>query len=136
MSNMVILTGNLGANPDIHSFADGGQVANFSLATSERWRDKNTGEKRERTEWHHIAVYGALAKIVQDYCKKGSKIMVVGQLRTRKYQDQSGQDRYTTEVVLQGYRAQLELLGSASGGDGAGRDAPPPAAPLDDDIPF
>jgi len=118
--NKVILVGNIGADPDIRSFASGGRVANLRLATSDSWRDKNSGERRERTEWHNIVIYNeGLVKVVEQYVKKGAKLYIEGQLQTRKWQDQSGQDRYTTEIVLQNFRGELQMLDSR-GGDNSG----------------
>lgn len=115
--NKVQLLGNLGQDPEIRSFPNGGRVANLSIATSETWKDKNTGEKKERTEWHRVAVFvDGLIGIVEQYLRKGSKVYLEGQLETRKWQDQSGQDRYTTEIVLRPYAGQLILLPNAQGG--------------------
>ena len=103
--NKVILVGNLGADPDVRSFSNGGKVVNLSIATSERWRDKASGEQRERTEWHRVAIFNdRLGEIAERYLRKGSSVYLEGQLETRKWQDQQGQDRYTTEVVLRAYR--------------------------------
>ena len=111
--NKVILVGNVGQDPEVRQFQNGGQVCNFSLATSENWKDKNTGERREKTEWHRISVFNeGLIRVIQSYVKKGSKLYIEGQLETRKWQDQSGQDRYTTEVVLRGFNATLTMLDS------------------------
>jgi len=111
--NKVILLGNLGADPDVRSLQSGGKVASFSLATSKRWKDKNTQEQKDKTSWHKIVVFGdGLVDIIEKYVKKGSKIYLEGELQTRKWQDQQGQDRYTTEVVLQGYNSNLTLLDS------------------------
>ena len=119
--NKVILIGNLGADPEVRSFANGGKVANLRLATTESWKDRNTGEKQERTDWHSVAVFGdGLAGVAERFLRKGSKIYVEGQLRTRKWQDQQGNDRYTTEVVLQGPGAVLTMLDSAQGRGGGG----------------
>lgn len=124
--NEVNLIGNVGADPDIRHTQDGRPIANFSIATSESWKDKQTGEKRERTEWHRVVIFSeGLAKVVEQYVKKGSKLFVRGKLQTRKWQDQSGQDRYTTEVVLQGFDAKIQLLDSKKGGA-------PPAQSEDD----
>jgi len=121
--NKVILVGNLGADPEVRHMQDGRPVVNLRLATSESWRDKATGERRERTEWHRVVIFNeGLARIAEQYLRKGSKIYVEGQLQTRKWQDQSGQDRYTTEVVLQGFSGNLTMLDSRSGG-GAGSSA-------------
>src|SRR5271169_4130291 len=109
--NKVILSGNLGKDPDIHFADDGKPIARFSVATNESWRDKITGERRDRTEWHTVVIFSeALAKVAQDYLHKGSKVYLEGQLQTRKWQGQDGQDRYSTEVVLQGFNAALTLL--------------------------
>ncbi len=111
--NKVILLGNLGRDPDIRSMQSGSKMASFSIATSKRWKDKNTQEQKEKTSWHNIVVFGdGLVDIVEKYVKKGSKIYVEGELQTRKWQDQDGKDRYTTEVVLQGYNCNLTLLDS------------------------
>jgi len=120
--NKVILIGNLGADPEVRSFQNGGKVANLRLATTETWKDRNSGEKQERTDWHTVAVFGdGLAGVAERFLRKGSKIYVEGQLRTRKWQDQQGNDRYTTEVVLQGPGAVLTMLDSAQGrGAGGG----------------
>jgi single-strand DNA-binding protein len=118
--NKVILIGNLGADPEIRRTQDGRPVANLRLATSDSWRDKATGERRERTEWHRVVIFNEnLCRIAEQYLKKGSKVYIEGALQTRKWQDQSGQDRYSTEVVLQGFRGELTLLDRA-GGAGAG----------------
>lgn len=121
--NKVILVGNLGADPEIRRTQDGRPIANFSVATSESWRDKNTGERREKTEWHRVVCFNeGLCKVIEQYVKKGSKVYVEGQLQTRKWQDQSGQDKYTTEVVLQGFNGNLTMLDSRNqdGGFGGG----------------
>ncbi|MEM6623005.1 MAG: single-stranded DNA-binding protein [Pseudomonadota bacterium] len=158
--NKVILIGNLGADPEIRSFQNGGQVCNLSVATSENWKDRNTGERREKTEWHRVAIFNEnLVRLAQQYLRKGSKVYLEGQLETRKWQDQSGQDRYTTEVVLRQFRGEMTFLdgrdgggggGGSYGGDsygggggsyGGGRDmgGPPSGGgggPADDEIPF
>jgi single-strand DNA-binding protein len=157
--NKVILVGNLGADPEIRRTQDGRPIANLRLATSESWRDKATGERREKTEWHRVVIFNEnLCRIAEQYLKKGSKVYVEGALQTRKWQDQSGQDKYSTEVVLQGFRGELTLLdraGSGAGsdmGDSGGSDfgAPGPTrkvaasagaragagADMDDEIPF
>lgn len=160
--NKVILVGNLGRDPEVRSFPNGGKVCNLRIATSETWRDRNTGERKERTEWHSVAIFNEnLAKIAEQYLKKGSKVYIEGQLETRKWQDQSGADRYTTEVVLRPYRGELTLLdgrdgggaggggydddrggyGGGSGGYGSGPGGPGGSAgggrpDLDDEIPF
>ena len=137
--NKVILIGNLGADPEVRSFANGGKVANLRLATTESWKDRNTGEKQERTDWHTVAVFGdGLAGVAERFLRKGSKIYVEGQLRTRKWQDQQGNDRYTTEVVLQGPGAVLTMLDSAQGrgGGGGGMGGGGFDDDLNDDVPF
>ncbi|EAU46245.1 single-stranded DNA-binding protein [Salipiger bermudensis] len=119
--NKVILVGNLGADPETRTFQNGGKVCNLRIATSENWKDRNTGERRERTEWHSVAIFSEpLARIAEQYLRKGSKVYLEGQLETRKWQDQSGQDRYSTEVVLRPYRGELTLLDSRQGGGGGG----------------
>mgnify|MGYP003334725625 FL=1 len=119
--NKVILVGNLGRDPEVRSFQNGGKVVNLRIATSENWKDRNTGERKERTEWHSVAIFSEpLARIAEQYLRKGSKVYIEGQLETRKWQDQSGQDRYTTEIVLRPYRGELTLLDSAVGSGGAG----------------
>lgn len=120
--NKVILVGNLGRDPEVRSFPNGGKVCNLRIATSETWRDRNTGERKERTEWHSVAIFNEnLAKIAEQYLKKGSKVYVEGQLETRKWQDQSGADRYTTEIVLRQFRGELTLLDGRDGGTGGGQ---------------
>src|SRR5262245_4466139 len=120
--NKVILVGNLGRDPEIRSTQDGTRVANLSVATSENWRDKSSGERRERTEWHRVAIFNEkLVEIAEKYLRKGSKIYVEGSLQTRKWTDQSGQEKYTTEVVLQRFRGELTMLDGRAGGGG---DAP------------
>ena len=125
--NKVILIGNLGADPEIRRTQDGRPIANLRLATSESWKDKTTGERREKTEWHRVVIFNEnLCRIAEQYLKKGSKVFIEGALQTRKWQDQSGQDRYSTEVVLQGFRGELTLLdraGAAGGGSSGGGDA-------------
>jgi single-strand DNA-binding protein len=117
--NKVILIGNLGRDPEVRTFQSGGKVCNLRIATSETWRDRATGERKERTEWHSVAIYNEnLVRIAEQYLKKGSKVYIEGQLETRKWQDQSGQDRYTTEVVLRPYRGELTLLDGRDGGSG------------------
>ncbi|MCW1383950.1 single-stranded DNA-binding protein [Novosphingobium sp. KCTC 2891] len=119
--NKVILVGNLGADPEVRSFQNGGKVCNLRIATSESWKDKNSGERQERTEWHTVAIFSeGLAGVAERFLKKGSKVYLEGQLRTRKWQDQSGNDRYSTEVVLQGPGAVLTMLDGAGGGQGGG----------------
>jgi single-strand DNA-binding protein len=156
--NKVILIGNLGADPEIRRTNDGRPIANLRVATSESWRDRATGERRERTEWHRVVIFNeGLCRIAEQYLRKGSKVYLEGQLQTRKWQDQSGQDRYSTEVVLQGFNSQLTMLdgrgeGAGAGGGGDfGRSSPMEAErgrsggqpgggslaeELDDDIPF
>ena len=150
--NKVILVGNLGRDPEVRSFQNGGKVCNLRIATSENWKDRNTGERRERTEWHSVAIFSeGLVRVAEQYLRKGSKVYLEGKLQTRKWQDQSGQDRYSTEVVLQGFDATLVMLdgrdnqgggggddrgysgGSSSGGYGGGSSAP---SDMDDEIPF
>lgn len=145
--NKVILVGNLGADPEVKSFSNGGRIANLRIATSETWKDKATGERKERTEWHSVTVQGdGLVGVVERFLRKGSKVYIEGQLRTRKWQDQSGQDRYTTEVQV-GMRGALVMLDGkrdGQGGDGSRGHASGFSAPaadafggdLDDDIPF
>ena len=117
--NKVMLIGNLGADPEIRSFQNGGKVANLRIATSETWKDRSTGERQERTEWHTVAIFSeGLINVVENYLKKGSKVYVEGQLQTRKWQDQQGNDRYSTEVVLRGYNGTLTMLDGAGGGGG------------------
>jgi len=126
--NKVILVGNLGRDPEIRSFQNGGRVANLSVATSENWRDKASGERKERTEWHRVAIFNdRLVEVVEKYLKKGAKVYIEGQLETRKWTDQSGQEKYTTEVVLRQFRGELTMLDGRSGGGGAG-------GPPDDDM--
>jgi single-strand DNA-binding protein len=163
--NKVILIGNLGRDPEVRSFQNGGKVCNLRIATSETWKDRNTGERRERTEWHSVAIFSeGLVRVAEQYLRKGSKIYIEGKLQTRKWQDQSGQDRYSTEVVLQGFDATLVMLdgrseggggqgsqggydsgpgddrfgggGSGSGGSGAAANAPASSGMDDDEIPF
>ena len=152
--NKVILVGNLGRDPEIRSTQDGLRIANLSLATSESWRDKNTGERREKTEWHRVVIFNErIVDVAEKYLRKGAKVYVEGALQTRKWTDQSGQEKYTTEVVLQRFRGELTMLdgrGGESGGmaeaqadtggytgpsGGGGRGAPS-GGDLDDDIPF
>lgn len=155
--NKVILIGNLGRDPEVRSFPSGGKVCNLRIATSERWRDRQTGENKEKTEWHSVAIYNeALVRIAEQYLRKGSTVYIEGQLETRKWQDQSGADRYTTEIALRPYRGEMTLLGgrgdgaamgggpdqgrgsSLGGGNdyGRGSGAMPGPADLDDEIPF
>jgi single-strand DNA-binding protein len=117
--NKVILIGNLGQDPEIRRTQDGRPICNLSLATSESWRDKNTGERKEKTEWHRVVIFSEpLCKVVEQYLRKGSKVYIEGALQTRKWQDQSGQDRYSTEVVIQGFNGQLTMLDGRAGGGG------------------
>ena len=155
--NKVILIGNLGRDPEIRSFQNGGRVCNLRVATSETWRDKDSGERRERTEWHSVAIFNEnLVRLAEQYLRKGSKVYLEGQLETRKWQDQNGQDRYSTEVVLRPYRGEMTFLdGGAGGGGGGGGDRggdrggdyggggrggyggpPSGGGGMDDDIPF
>ncbi|PCI88674.1 MAG: single-stranded DNA-binding protein [Hyphomicrobiales bacterium] len=156
--NKVILVGNLGADPEIRHTQDGRPIANLRIATSESWKDRATGERREKTEWHRVVIFNeGLCRIAEQYLRKGSTVYIEGQLQTRKWQDQQGQDKYTTEIVLQGFNSTLTMLGGrndnqSSGGNGGGQqqvtdpyaqsqsggyNAPQGAAPdLDDDIPF
>ncbi|MGG2141403.1 single-stranded DNA-binding protein [Symbiopectobacterium sp. RP] len=122
--NKVILVGNLGQDPEVRYLPNGGAVANLTLATSDTWRDKQTGEQKERTEWHRVTLYGKLAEVAGEYLHKGSQVYIEGQLRTRKWQDQSGQDRYTTEVVVD-ISGSMQMLGGRQGGGApAGNNAP------------
>ncbi len=122
--NKVIIIGNLGRDPEVRTFQNGGKVCNLRIATSENWKDRNTGERKERTEWHSVAIFSEpLARVAEQYLRKGSKVYIEGQLETRKWQDQSGQDRYSTEVVLRPYTSTLTMLdgrGDNSGGGGGG----------------
>ncbi len=158
--NKVILIGNLGADPEVRDFPNGGKVCNLRIATSETWKDRNTGERRERTEWHRVSIYSEpLARVAEQYLRKGSKVYIEGQLETRKWQDQSGQDRYTTEIALRPYRSELTMLdgrndrngdgsqgGFSGGGQGGGYSSGGDSGPaqsgggggggFDDEIPF
>ncbi len=155
--NKVILIGNLGRDPEIRSTQDGVRIANLSVATSENWRDKNTGERRERTEWHRVVIFNErLSEVAEKYLRKGSKVYIEGQLQTRKWQDQSGADRDSTEVVLNRFRGELTMLdsrrdaegagdygggasaggGQDSGGPGGGAGPASSGGDLDDEIPF
>jgi single-strand DNA-binding protein len=119
--NKVILIGNLGKDPEVRRTQDGRPIVNLTVATSETWRDKNTSERKERTEWHRVVIFNeGLCKVAEQYLKKGSKVYLEGQLQTRKWQDQQGQDRYSTEVVLQGFNSQLTMLDRAGAGAGSG----------------
>jgi single-strand DNA-binding protein len=151
--NKVILVGNLGRDPEVRTMQNGGKVCNLAVATSEQWRDKSSGERRERTEWHRVVIFNEhFLDVAEKYLRKGSKVYIEGQLQTRKWQDQSGQDRYSTEIVLQRFRGELQMLdragegggggggGDYGGGSGGGDMGGPPAGgggdDLDDDIPF
>ena len=163
--NKVIIVGNLGRDPEVRSFQNGGKVCNLRIATSETWKDRNTGERKERTEWHSVAIFNEnLARLAEQYLRKGSKVYIEGKLETRKWQDQSGQDRYSTEVVLRPYAGELTFLDSRDGGGGGGGNygggggqmgyddrggdsygggggggnapSPAPSRDLDDEIPF
>ncbi len=158
--NKVILVGNVGTDPEIRNTNDGREIASFSLATSESWKDKNTGEKKDKTEWHRLVVFSqGLVGIVKNYVKKGSKLYIEGQLQTRKWTDNSGVDKYTTEIVLQNFNSTLQILdsnrdsnrsGASAGGNYDNHDSAPKSAgsknnknndsgfneDLDDDIPF
>lgn len=146
--NKVIIVGNLGQDPEVRTMPSGDSVANLSVATSESWKDKNTGEQKEKTEWHRVAIFGKLAEIAGEYLKKGSQVYLEGKLQTRKWQDDQGQDRYSTEVVLQGYDGVMQMLGGANGGgqnqaNAQANVAAPqqgqaqqPPMDFDDDIPF
>lgn len=117
--NKVILIGNLGRDPEIRRTQDGRPIANLRIATSENWKDRNTGERKERTEWHSVVIFNEnLCRVVEQYLRKGAKVYIEGQLQTRKWQDQSGQDRYSTEVVLQGFNGTLTMLDGRAGGGG------------------
>ncbi|MCH2248360.1 MAG: single-stranded DNA-binding protein [Cognatishimia sp.] len=119
--NKVMLIGNLGRDPEVRNFQNGGKVCNLRIATSETWKDRNTGERREKTEWHSVAIFSeGLVRVAEQYLRKGSKVYIEGQLQTRKWQDQSGQDRYSTEVVLQGIGGTLTMLDSRGEGGGGG----------------
>ena len=154
--NKVILVGNLGKDPESRTFQNGGKVVSFSVATSENWKDRNSGERKEKTEWHNVSIFSeGLARVAEQYLKKGSKVYLEGQLETRKWQDQSGNDRYSTDVVLRNFNSAMVLLDKAEGGSsrgdfgGGGEDfgggsqrpqsRPQPATfdnDLDDDVPF
>jgi single-strand DNA-binding protein len=163
--NKVTLIGNLGRDPEVRTFQNGGKVCNLRIATSETWKDRSTGERREKTEWHSVAIFQeGLVRVAEQYLRKGSKVYIEGKLQTRKWQDQSGQDKYSTEVVLQGFDGTLVMLdgrsgggggdgGSYGGGQGGGYDSgaggnydsgpaqgggsgPAPASNMDDEIPF
>jgi single-strand DNA-binding protein len=119
--NKVMLIGNLGADPEVRSFQNGGKVCNLRIATSEQWKDRNSGERQERTEWHQVAIFSeGLVSVAERFLRKGSKVYVEGQLQTRKWQDQSGNDRYSTEIVLRGFNGTLTMLDGPGGGAGGG----------------
>ena len=119
--NKVMIIGNLGRDPEVRSFQNGGKVCNLNIATSETWKDKNTGERREKTEWHRVAIFQeGLVRVAEQYLKKGSTVYIEGKLQTRKWQDQSGKDMYTTEVVLQGYDGVMTMIGGRGDGGGGG----------------
>lgn len=119
--NKVILIGNLGRDPEVRSFQNGGKVCNLNIATSETWKDRNTGERKEKTEWHRVAIFSEpLVRVAEQYLRKGSKVYIEGQLETRKWQDQSGQDKYTTEIALRPYRSELTMLDGRNEGGGDG----------------
>lgn len=145
--NKCIIVGNLGRDPEVRSFQNGGKVCNLRIATSETWKDKNTGERKERTEWHSVAILNEpLAKLAEQYLRKGSKVYIEGKLETRKWQDQAGQDRYSTEIVLRPFGGELTMLDAAGGNsqpqpsqqpnDGYGAGGRPSSRDLDDDLPF
>ncbi|AOW22648.1 MULTISPECIES: single-stranded DNA-binding protein [Sphingomonas] len=119
--NKVILVGNLGRDPESRSFQNGGKVVNLRIATSESWKDRNSGERKEKTEWHSVAIFNeGLANVAERFLRKGSKVYIEGQLQTRKWQDQNGQDKYSTEIVLQGFNSVLTMLDGPNGGQGGG----------------
>ena len=123
--NKVILIGNLGRDPESRAFQNGGKVVNLRIATSENWKDRNTGERKEKTEWHSVAIFNeGLANVAEKYLRKGSKVYIEGQLQTRKWQDAQGQDKYSTEIVLQGFNSVLTMLDGAPGGGGGGNAGP------------
>lgn len=136
--NQVSLIGNVGADPEIRATQSGNKIANLRIATSETWKDKNTGEKQERTEWHTVSVFGdGLVRVIENYVSKGDTLFVQGSLRTRKWQDRDGNDRYTTEVVLSGPNAILRMLGGKGGGKSAGQSSRDDyTTPVDDEIPW
>jgi single-strand DNA-binding protein len=150
--NKVIIVGNLGRDPESKAFQNGGKVVNLRIATSQSWKDKNSGEPKEKTEWHSVAIFNdGLANVAEKYLRKGSKVYIEGALQTRKWQDQSGADKYATEIVLQGFNSVLTMLDTpntgAAAGDGDRRSAPPSGGSgsgfgngfsddLDDDVPF
>lgn len=135
--NKVILVGNVGQDPEVRRMSNGDAVVNLSVATGESWRDKSSGERREKTEWHRVVIFNEhLAKVAEQYVRKGSKVYVEGQIQTRKWTDQQGQDKYSTEVVLNRFRGDLQMLDSKGDRQGGGGETPPGAGDLDDEIPF
>ena len=135
--NKVILVGNLGKDPEVRATQDGREICNLTLATSDTWKDKSTGERKEKTEWHRVVVFNdALVGVIERYVSQGSKILIEGSLQTRKWTDKNGQERATTEVVVQKFGGRLILLGDAKGGDTQPRRALHPVSDLDDEIPF
>lgn len=136
--NKVILIGNLGADPEVREFSNGGKVVNLRIATSETWKDKQSGERKEKTEWHTVSIFNeALGKVAASYLKKGSKVYIEGQLETRKWQDQNGADRYSTEIVLRQFRGELTLLdGRSAASEPASSASVPAARDIDDEVPF
>lgn len=143
--NKVMLVGNLGKDPEVRFAPDGGRIVNMNIATSESWKDKNTGERKDKTEWHRVVIFNdKIGEIAEKYLKKGSKVYVEGKLQTRKWTDNTGQEKYTTEVVIERYRGEMTLLDSKNGGsqsdDFGGNDhgmsSAPQSADFDDDIPF
>ena len=139
--NKVILVGNVGRDPEVRTMNNGGKVVNLSVATSEAWKDKNSGERQEKTEWHRVVIFNEkIAEIVERYVTKGSRIYIEGSLQTRKWTDKDGSEKYATEVVVKAYRGELVLLGGGAGNGEAKTQsqgsAPRKAAPMDDDIPF
>lgn len=154
MANRVILLGRLGADPEIKRFNDGGAIANLRVATSERWKDKGTGERKERTDWHSVVLNGGLVSVAEQYLQKGDQVYIEGKLQTRKWQDKNGNDRYITEVIVKGFGGVLEMIGGGNGrsgndgsdgrsggrsggGSGGGRnDSGSYSSDLDDEIPF
>lgn len=140
--NKVILVGNLGKDPEVRRLQNGNAVVNLTIATSESWRDKASGERKEKTEWHRVVIFSeGIAKVAEQYLKKGAKVYLEGALQTRKWTDQAGVEKYSTEIVLQGFNSTLTMLDSGSGGAGAAPAKPKPVgagpmADIDDDIPF
>lgn len=144
--NRASLIGRLGKDPEIRSMQNGDKVASFPVATGEKWKDKNSGEEKERTEWHQVVVFGPLVRVIEQYLEKGKRVFIEGSIRTRKWQDQSGNDRWSTEIVLSGFDAKMIMLDGASGGGGGaakGQDDaygdlpnPGPRSDMEDEIPF